>query len=55
LAIAAGTTLTRSGPGTLTISGTQNHGAGAIFNATAGTTNINSDAGPNLAVNANAR
>jgi hypothetical protein len=55
LAIAAGTTVTRSGAGTLTISGTQNHGAGAILNATGGVTNLNSDGGTNLAVQANAR
>jgi hypothetical protein len=54
LSIAAGKTVTRSGPGTLTISGTQTHGAGAVFVASAGTTNINSDAGTNLSLQANA-
>ena len=53
LAIAAGTTLTRTGAGTLTISGVQNHRAGAVLNATGGVTNINSDGGANLAVQVN--
>jgi autotransporter-associated beta strand protein len=50
LSIAPGITVTKSGTGTLTISGTQTHGAGAILNATAGVTNINSDGGSNLTV-----
>jgi autotransporter-associated beta strand protein len=54
LSIAAGKTVTKSGPGTLTISGTQTHGAGAVLVASAGTTNINSDAGTNLSLQANA-
>jgi autotransporter-associated beta strand protein len=55
LSIAAGKTVTKSGPGTLTISGAQTHGAGAILNATAGVTNINNDGGPNLTVQTTAR
>ena len=39
----------KRGPGTLTISGPQLHGAIAQFFATAGTTNINSDAGTAVA------
>jgi autotransporter-associated beta strand protein len=54
LTIAAGKTVTKSGPGTLTISGTQTHGAGAVLVASAGTTNLNSDAGANLSLQANA-
>jgi hypothetical protein len=54
LTIAAGKTVTKSGAGTLTISGTQTHGAGAVLVASAGTTNLNSDAGTNLLLQANA-
>jgi autotransporter-associated beta strand protein len=54
LSIAAGKTVTKSGAGTLTISGTQTHGAGAVLTASAGTTNLNSDAGTNLSLVANA-
>jgi autotransporter-associated beta strand protein len=54
LSIAAGKTVTKSGAGTLTISGTQTHGAGAVLVASAGTTNLDSDAGTNLSLQANA-
>jgi hypothetical protein len=54
LSIAAGTQVVKSGPGTLTISGPQSHAAGAILTASAGLTNLNSDGGPNLSVQANA-
>ena len=50
-----GRTLTKAGDGILNITGTQNHGPGAVFNATGGVTNCNTDAGAvasNLAVNA---
>src|SRR5439155_23302239 len=40
--------------GTLTIAGAQNYAAGSVLNANAGITNINSDGGANLSVNANA-
>src|SRR5207249_2392741 len=43
---------TKTGAGTLTISGTQSHGAGAVLAATAGTINLNTDGGTNLTVNA---
>jgi autotransporter-associated beta strand protein len=55
LTIAAGNTVTKSGAGTLTISGTQSHGAGAVLVASAGVTNLNSDGGQNLSVRANAQ
>ncbi|MEX2140107.1 MAG: PEP-CTERM sorting domain-containing protein [Pirellulales bacterium] len=55
LSIAAGKTVSRTGPGTLTISGNQSHGAGAILVANEGVTNLNSDGGANLTVQANAR
>jgi autotransporter-associated beta strand protein len=54
LTIAAGKTVTKSGAGTLTISGTQSHGAGAVLVASAGVTNLNSDGGANLSLQANA-
>jgi hypothetical protein len=54
LSIAAGKTVTKSGAGTLTISGTQTHGAGSMLVASAGTTNLNSDAGASLSLVANA-
>jgi autotransporter-associated beta strand protein len=41
----AGKALTKSGDGTLELSGPQTHGAGASFTATAGTTNFNTNAG----------
>ena len=48
-------TLTKLGGGTLTIAGSQSHGAGSLLNLNAGTTNLNSDAGGNLAINAAAK
>jgi hypothetical protein len=54
LSIAAGNTVTKSGPGTLTISGAQSHAPGAVLIASAGVTNLNSDGGQNLSVQANA-
>jgi hypothetical protein len=45
LAIPAGKAVDRTGAGTLTISGTQSHGAGATFNALGGTTDFQADAG----------
>jgi hypothetical protein len=54
LSIAAGQTVNKTGPGTLTISGTQNHGAGSVLVADVGVTNLNSDGGPNLSLQANA-
>jgi hypothetical protein len=53
LSIAAGETVTKSGPGTLTISGTQTHGAGGVLIASAGVINLDSDAGANLSLQAN--
>jgi hypothetical protein len=50
----AGKSITKIGAGSLTISGTQSHGAGATFNANGGITNFNSNANGNLAVVANA-
>jgi hypothetical protein len=54
----SGKSLTRTGAGTLNLTGAQLHGAGAILNANGGVTNFNSDAGSasaaNLTVNANA-
>jgi hypothetical protein len=41
----AGNTLTKTGIGTLTISGTQNHSAGSAIIVAAGVLNLNSDAG----------
>ena len=52
LTTSAGSTLTKLGDGALTISGVQTHGVGAALNANAGTTNLNSDAGGNLALSA---
>ncbi|HWB54678.1 MAG TPA: hypothetical protein VG722_10815, partial [Tepidisphaeraceae bacterium] len=40
-----GHTVTKSGPGTLTISGSQSHSVGSAINVTAGTLNLNTDAG----------
>jgi hypothetical protein len=54
LSIAAGKTVTTSGAGTLSINGMQTHGAGASLVAGASTTNINSDMGTNLSLQANA-
>ena len=51
----AGSTLTKLGGGTLTVSGLQSHGAGSVLNLNAGTTNLNSDANGNLAINAAAK
>jgi len=45
LSIVSGSNLTKQGTGTLTISGPQNHGAGATLNVAGGTVVINSDAG----------
>jgi hypothetical protein len=50
----AGKTITKTGAGSINISGVQTHGNGAIFNANGGVTNFNSDGGANLTVNANA-
>jgi hypothetical protein len=57
LTTAPGTIITKSGAGTLTIRGTQSHGAGAQLLVQQGTVNVNTDAGgvaaaKNLAVNA---
>jgi hypothetical protein len=52
--IATGNIVAKTGPGTLTISGPQNHGAGAVLIANAGVLNLNSDGGQNLFVQANA-
>jgi hypothetical protein len=53
----AGHAITKSGPGTLTIAGVQTHGAGASLTVSAGTANINTNAGSatarNLSVTAN--
>jgi autotransporter-associated beta strand protein len=54
LSIATSESVTKVGAGTLTISGAQTHGAGAVLVASAGTTNLNSDAGTNLSLEANA-
>ena len=54
LTITAGRTLTKTGGGTLTLGGTHAHGAGAVVDARAGTTNFSSNGGANLAVNARA-
>ncbi|MEX2137813.1 MAG: PEP-CTERM sorting domain-containing protein [Pirellulales bacterium] len=51
----AGQTVNKTGPGTLTLSGVQTHGAGAVLAANGGVTNLNSDGGANLSVQANAR
>ena len=53
LSFAAGETLTKTGGGTLTINGTQTHGAEATLVASAGVTNLNSDAGANLSLQVN--
>jgi hypothetical protein len=50
---ASGKAITKTGAGSLTISGTQTHGVGATFNANDGITNFNSSAGGNLALVAN--
>jgi hypothetical protein len=47
-------TLTKTGTGTLNINGAQTHGSGAVFTASAGTTNFNSSGGTNLGITANA-
>ena len=53
LTTAASTTLTKTGPGTLTIAGAQNHGVGAAMNIVAGIANFNSNAtGLNITDNA---
>jgi hypothetical protein len=53
----AGHTLTKTGPGALTIAGAQTHGPGAVLTVSAGIANINTNAGSdtarNLTVNAN--
>jgi hypothetical protein len=54
LSDSAARTITRTGNGTLTIAGTQTYAAATLFNANSGTTNLNSDGGVNLTVNANA-
>jgi hypothetical protein len=54
LSIAAANVVMKSGPGTLTISGPQTHGAGAVLIANAGVVNLNSDGGQNLFLQANA-
>src|SRR6185436_14041097 len=52
-----GRTITKSGAGTLNITGAQTHGSGAVLTVSAGTANVNTDAGSNttrnLTVNAN--
>jgi hypothetical protein len=53
LQIAANNTVTKTGQGTLTVSGTQTNGAGTAWTISAGTLNLNSDAGTNTTVNAN--
>jgi|GEM_PF-1870755 len=45
LTITAGGSLTKSGPGALTVAGTQSHGAGTTLHVTGGTVNLNSNAG----------
>jgi autotransporter-associated beta strand protein len=55
ISIPAGQTVNKTGPGTLTLSGAQTHGAGAVLAANGGVTNLNSDGGANLSVQANAR
>jgi GH25 family lysozyme M1 (1,4-beta-N-acetylmuramidase) len=61
-----GKTLTKTGSGTLNVTGTQSHAAGAALNVSAGTVNLNTNAGSNAspvmvlnatagAVNLNAR
>ncbi len=52
LSFGAGQTVNKIGPGTLTISGTQTHGAGAVLAAISGVTNLNSDGGANLQLQA---
>jgi hypothetical protein len=53
----AGRTITKLGPGPLELSGAQTHGAGAVLTVSAGTANLNANAGSNtarnLTVNAN--
>ena len=53
----AGRTITKLGPGPLELSGAQTHGAGAVLTVSAGTANLNVNAGSNtarnLTVNAN--
>ncbi len=49
----SGRSITKTGGGTLTITGTQSHSAGAMFTASDGVTNLNSNANENLAVIAN--
>jgi T5SS/PEP-CTERM-associated repeat protein len=55
LSIAENTTLTKRGAGTLTISGVQSHGTGAVLVANGGVMNLNSDGGTNLSVQSNAQ
>jgi hypothetical protein len=50
---AAGKTLTKTGTGTLQMSGAWSNGIGAQFLASAGTTNITQDMGSNMSVTAN--
>ncbi len=49
----SGKSITKTGTGILTISGTQSHGSGAVLNANAGVMNLNSNANGNLSLNAN--
>jgi hypothetical protein len=53
LVITSGNSVEKTGPGTLTIVGAQTNGTGAAWTASAGTLNLNSDAGTNTTVNAN--
>ena len=53
MAIAANNIVEKAGPGTLTISGAQTNGAATAWTVTAGTLNLNSDAGTTTTVNAN--
>lgn len=48
-----GRTLTKTGPGSLTISGTQSYVTGSAITNNAGTLNLNSNANGNVALNAN--
>jgi autotransporter-associated beta strand protein len=54
LSISPGETVIKTGDGSLTLSGAQTHGAGAMLVAGEGVTNLNSDAGTNLLLEANA-
>jgi len=54
LSFAAGNIVTKTGAGTLTISGQQSHGTNAVLLVNAGVLNLNSDGGQNLFVQANA-